>query len=204
MSIVFFLVAGFIVWLDQYTKHVIATHFVPGQSVQVIPHFVWLTYVQNPAGAFGFFGTHPLLLALAAFAVVLIFYYWYRQDGATFLTHVAFGMIIGGAIGNIIDRVRYHYVIDFVDVHTTIHGKLLQWWVFNVADSAISVGVAILLLRILLLERKQHALAHAPSSQQVAAQPPISAQQPVSAQPNVSAQPPGSTSPPAERSPAEP
>jgi signal peptidase II len=185
MSIVFFVIAGFIVWFDQFTKHAIATRFMPGQSTTVIPHLVWLTYVQNPAGAFGFFGTHPLLLALAAFAVVLVFYYWYRQDGATLLTHVAFGMIIGGAIGNIIDRLRFHYVIDFIDVHTTIHGKLLQWPVFNVADSAISVGVGLLLLRILLLERKQHA---AESS----SQSPLAAQTPVSA--------PSS----AERSPAEP
>ena len=187
MSIIFFLVAAFVVWLDQFTKHIIATQHQPGWSVPVIPHIVWLTYVQNPAGAFGFFGTHPLLLALAAFAVVLIFYYWYRQDGATLLTHVAFGMIIGGAIGNIIDRMRFHYVIDFVDVHTTIHGKLLQWFIFNVADSAISVGVGMLLLRILLLERKQHTGAHESSSPQ-----PLAAQEPLSA------------SPPGERSPAEP
>lgn len=147
MSIVFFLVAAGVVLFDQLTKRAIATHFLPDESRTVIPHVLWLTYVQNTHGAFGFFGTHPLLLALAALAVVLMFYYWYRQDRATLLTHVAFGLIIGGAIGNIIDRLRFQYVIDFID---------LRWWpVFNVADSAISVGVGLLLLRILLYERRQ-------------------------------------------------
>lgn len=166
MSIVFFLVAAGVVTLDQLTKRAIATHFLPDESRTVIPHVLWLTYVQNTHGAFGFFGTHPLLLALAALAVVLMFYYWYRQDSATLLTHFAFGMIIGGAIGNIIDRLRFHYVIDFID---------LRWWpVFNAADSAISVGVGLLLLRIILYERK----------------------------PSVSV--PALTEPPSERSPAEP
>jgi signal peptidase II len=151
MSIVFFLVAAAVVALDQLTKRAIAMHFLPDESRTVIPHVLWLTYVQNTHGAFGFFGTHPLLLAVAALAVVLMFYYWYRQDSAMLLTHIAFGLIIGGAIGNIIDRLRFHYVVDFID---------LRWWpVFNAADSAISVGVGLLLLRILLHERKRDAAA---------------------------------------------
>lgn len=166
MSIVFFLVAAAVVTLDQLTKRAIATHFLPDESRTVIPHVLWLTYVQNTHGAFGFFGTHPLLLALAALAVVLMFYYWYRQDSATLLTHIAFGLIIGGAIGNIIDRLRFHYVIDFID---------LRWWpVFNVADSAISVGVGLLLLRILLYERRASAVAPAvvePPSERSPAEP---------------------------------
>jgi signal peptidase II len=172
MSIVFFLVAAGVVGLDQLTKRAIATHFLPDESRTVIPHVLWLTYVQNTHGAFGFFGTHPLLLAVAALAVVLMFYYWYRQDSATLLTHIAFGMIIGGAIGNIIDRLRFHYVIDFID---------LRWWpVFNAADSAISVGVGLLLLRIILYERK-------PSIRASATEPPAAL-----------------PAPPSERSPAEP
>src|SRR5271166_5559258 len=164
MSIVFFLVAAAVVTLDQLTKRAIATHFLPDESRTVIPHVLWLTYVQNTHGAFGFFGTHPLLLALAALAVVLMFYYWYRQDSATLLTHVAFGLIIGGAIGNIIDRLRFHYVIDFID---------LRWWpVFNVADSAISVGVGLLLLRILLYERRGSVAAPALVEQAIVVEQP--------------------------------
>jgi signal peptidase II len=147
MSWLFFLVAGLVVAADQVSKKALASHFLPDESRTVIPHALWLTYVQNRHGAFGLFGSHPLLLAVVALAVVLVFYYWYRQDGATTLTHVAFGLILGGAIGNIVDRLRFGYVVDFID---------LRWWpVFNVADSAISIGVTLLLLRILLHDRRR-------------------------------------------------
>jgi len=149
VSLLFFVVAALIVGLDQLTKHAIATHFLPNESRIVIPHVLWLTYVQNHRGAFGLFGSHPLLLAAFALAVVFVFYMWYRQDGATALTHVAFGLILGGAIGNILDRVRLGYVVDFIDFKTT------GYPVFNAADSAITVGVALLLLRILVHERRQ-------------------------------------------------
>jgi signal peptidase II len=149
MSFVFFLVAALVVGLDQLTKHAIATHFLPDESRIVVQHVLWLTYVQNHRGAFGMFGSHPLLLAGFALAVVLVFYYWYRQDGATMLTHVAFGLILGGAVGNILDRVRLGYVVDFIDF------KTIGYPVFNVADSSITIGVVLLLLRILVHERRR-------------------------------------------------
>ena len=166
MSFLFFLVAAIVVGIDQLTKHAVATHFLPDESRIVIPHVLWLTYVQNHRGAFGLFGSHPLLLAAFALAVVLVFYYWYRQDGATVLTHVAFGMILGGAVGNILDRVRLGYVIDFIDFKTT------GYPVFNAADSCITIGVTLLLLRIIVHERRQKAAAAAAvASPEVAPRP---------------------------------
>ena len=157
MQVVFFLVAALIVAADQLVKRAIATHFLPDESRIVVPKLLWLTYVQNHRGAFGLFGAHPLVLAAVALGVVILFYIWYRQGGATPSTHVAFGMILGGALGNIIDRVRFGYVVDFID---------LRWWpVFNVADSAITIGVCLLLLRILWHERRQQTESHlAPAS----------------------------------------
>jgi len=149
MSFVFFVVAALVVGLDQLTKHAIATQFLPDESRIVVPHVLWLTYVQNHRGAFGMFGSHPLLLAGFALAVVLVFYYWYRQDGATMLTHIAFGLILGGAVGNILDRVRLGYVVDFIDF------KTIGYPVFNIADSSITIGVVLLLLRILVHERRR-------------------------------------------------
>lgn len=149
MSFVFFVVAALVVALDQLTKHQIATHFMPGESHIVVSHVIWLTYVQNHQGAFGMFGSHPLLLATVALGVVLLFYFWYRQDSATVLTHIAFGLILGGAIGNILDRVRLGYVVDFIDF------KSIGYPVFNAADSAISIGVVLLLLRIVVHDRRR-------------------------------------------------
>jgi signal peptidase II len=141
------IIAALVVAGDQYTKHVVSTTFLPEESRIVIPHVVYLTYVQNSHGAFGLFGSHPLLLAAFASAVLIGFFLWYRSTGnAGMTTHIAFGLILGGAIGNIADRMRLSYVVDFID---------FRWWpVFNVADSAISIGVCLLLIRMLIHDKK--------------------------------------------------
>lgn len=141
------IVAALVVAADQYTKHIIATTYLPDESRIVVPHVVYLTYVQNSHGAFGLFGSHPLLLAAFASAVLIGFFLWYRNTGnAGLTTHIAFGLILGGAIGNIADRMRLTYVVDFID---------FRWWpVFNVADSAITIGVVLLLVRMLIHDKK--------------------------------------------------
>ena len=130
-------IAAFV--LDQFTKYVVATNFEPGESRIAIPHLLWWTYVQNHRGAFGLFGSQAWLLVAMALAVLGVFWYAFRDAAAqSLLVRVAFGAIVGGAVGNIVDRFHYGFVVDFVDLH---------WWpVFNVADSCITVGVALLVL----------------------------------------------------------
>jgi signal peptidase II len=134
-----------VIIVDHVTKTTVATHFLPGESRIVIPHVLYVTYVQNYHGAFGLFGTHPLLLTAAASAVLIGFYLWYRREGAAAQVHIAFALIFGGAVGNIIDRLRFGYVHDFIDFRF--------WPVFNVADSAITIGVGLLLLQMLVREK---------------------------------------------------
>jgi signal peptidase II len=134
-----------VIVVDYLTKTMVATHFLPGESRIVIPHLLYLTYVQNYHGAFGLFGTHPLLLTAAASAVLIGFYLWYRREGAAAQVHIAFALIFGGAVGNIIDRLRFGYVHDFIDFRF--------WPVFNIADSAITIGVGLLLLQMLAREK---------------------------------------------------
>jgi len=135
-----------VVALDQFTKHLVATDFVPGESRILIPHVLWLTYVQNVHGAFGLFGSRPWLLIGMALIVLAVFWLSFRDSAArSRLVRIAFGGIVGGAIGNIVDRFHYQYVIDFID---------LRWWpVFNVADSCITVGVCLLVITTLARER---------------------------------------------------
>jgi signal peptidase II len=149
------ILAAIIIVVDHFTKTWIASHFLPGESRIVIPHVLYLTYVQNYHGAFGLFGTHPLLLTAVASIVLISFYLWYRREGASLAVHVAFALIFGGAVGNIIDRLRFGYVHDFIDFRV--------WPVFNVADSAITVGVCILLIQMLVHEKR------APRTEPVAA-----------------------------------
>lgn len=143
-------VAAIVVALDQYTKHLVTAHFLPGESRFVIPHFLKWTYEQNQHGAFGLFGSSPVLLILMALIVLLIFWYSFRdQARQSLLVRIAFGMILGGAIGNIVDRLHYRYVVDFVDFY--------RIWpnIFNLADACITVGVVLLI--IASLARRRHA-----------------------------------------------
>ncbi|MEO6990579.1 MAG: signal peptidase II [Candidatus Baltobacteraceae bacterium] len=132
--------------LDQYTKRLVIDSFIPGESRIVIPHALWLTYVQNRNGAFGLFGSEAWFLVGMALVVLAVFWYAFRDLAArSRLVRLAFGAIAGGALGNIVDRFHYSFVVDFLD---------LRWWpVFNVADSCISVGVVLLVIATLTRER---------------------------------------------------
>jgi signal peptidase II len=142
-------VAAIVIALDQFTKHLITTNFLPGESRFVIPRFLKWTYEQNQHGAFGLFGSSPVLLIGMALIVLLVFWFSFRDQARTsVLVRIAFGMILGGAIGNIIDRLHLRYVVDFVDFY--------RIWpnIFNVADACITVGVILLILSSLATRRR--------------------------------------------------
>lgn len=147
---ILWLVALVVFGLDRWTKSLVLTHFLPGESRLVIPHLLWWTYVQNVHGAFGLFGSSPYLLILLAIVVLGIFAWAFREQvRRSALVRVAFGMIVGGAIGNIVDRMQHRWVVDFIDFKTI--------WpnVFNVADAAITVGVVLLILASLRREARE-------------------------------------------------
>jgi signal peptidase II len=148
-AIIVALVAAVVFLLDRWTKTIVLRSFLPGESRLVIPHLLWWTYVQNTHGAFGMFGNSPLLLIVLAVIVLAVFTYAFRDAvRRSKLVRVAFGMIVGGAIGNIVDRFQHRWVVDFIDFRTI--------WpnVFNVADACITVGVGLLVLSQLIRERR--------------------------------------------------
>ena len=141
-------VAAIVLIADQLSKRVVVSTFLPGESRIVIPRFLRWTFEQNQHGAFGLFGSSRVLLIAMALVVLTIFWVSFRDATRHSMTaRIAFGMILGGAIGNIIDRLHYQYVIDFVDFY--------RIWpnVFNVADACITVGVVLLLLSSLAARR---------------------------------------------------
>ena len=145
--IVLWLVAFVVFGLDRWTKSLVITHFLPGESRLVIPHLLWWTYVQNTHGAFGLFGSSPFLLIVLACLVLGLFAYAFRDSvRRSMVVRIAFGMIAGGAVGNIVDRLTHGWVVDFIDFY--------RIWpnVFNVADACITVGVALLVLSSLRRE----------------------------------------------------
>jgi signal peptidase II len=137
---------GAVVLCDQVTKLYVDAVMWPHQSITVIENYFDITYVRNPGGAFGLFAkagrgiVRPLLLGLTAVAVVILFLMYRSTLPDRLLVRLAFSLIIGGAVGNLIDRLRFDEVIDFLDVHWSHY----HWPAFNIADAAITVGVAIL------------------------------------------------------------
>lgn len=140
-----------IIVVDQAVKAVVLHYLAPGMHIDLVKGFATLTLVMNPGLAFGLLGSMPVgwrwvvaALSLAALAVLARVALRVLPGGSR-LDHVAIGLIFGGAIGNLIDRARFGAVVDFVDLHL----RGYHWPAFNVADSAISVGVALLAFRLL-------------------------------------------------------
>jgi signal peptidase II len=130
--------------LDQITKAWLVASFQPGMSMAVLPGFFNLTYVQNTGIAFGLMKGKGWLIACFALALAAGAVYYARElNWASWEPNVVGGCLCGGAVGNLLDRSRLGYVVDFFDVHLGPH----HWPVFNVADSLICVSVGWIVLR---------------------------------------------------------
>jgi signal peptidase II len=142
-------IIGIVLVLDQITKYLIQTHVRLNDSITVVPGFFNITHVRNKGAAFGILSTLPefwrsaffitvTLVAVAAISVLII------KTHERLLVY-AFSLIAGGAIGNVVDRIRYGEVVDFIQWYV----KSYYWPSFNVADSAISIGVVLLAFEML-------------------------------------------------------
>jgi signal peptidase II len=148
----FVLIAGIVVVLDQVTKLLVLAWMPLYHSIPVIPGFFNLTHIHNPGGAFGFMAAgHPglrnlLFIGVSSLAMgLLVYFYWNTPRTHPFLA-VALAMIFGGAVGNLIDRLRFGEVVDFLDVYISAY----HWPAFNVADSGITIGIAIFIIHVVL------------------------------------------------------
>ncbi|MEJ2037979.1 MAG: signal peptidase II [Desulfosarcinaceae bacterium] len=146
----FVLIAGVLVALDQVSKALVLKYIPLHHSIAVIPGLFNLTHVQNPGGAFGFLAgnsgpwRHWIFLGAALVALVLILYFHPQTPKDKPRMRLALAMIFGGAVGNLIDRVRFGSVVDFMDFYS---GQL-HWPAFNVADCGVTIGVTIFVLHI--------------------------------------------------------
>jgi signal peptidase II len=135
----------FVIVLDQLTKSWVVQFFVVPNSRDPIPllgPFLELAYVRNSGVAFSLLSSDSIKFLFIALAIAVIGYlYWRNRENGSLLLKFSFGLVVGGAIGNLIDRFRLGYVIDFIHFH--IPG-VFEFAVFNIADSAISVGVVLL------------------------------------------------------------
>lgn len=141
-----------VIVLDVWTKRLIARRLEMHEVIPIIPNFFQLVHVRNSGAAFGIGANAesqivPLILnagALAVFFVVVV--YALRSAVTDRLLQSGLHLILGGAIGNLLDRFRFKYVVDFLDVYLTWGGREHHWPAFNFADTAICIGIALLFL----------------------------------------------------------
>ena len=153
---VYLLIALIVVLLDRWTKYIVARRIALYSHIQVIPGFFRLTHTENTGAAFSLFADSPapwktgMLIAFSVIALIVVTVLLWKNNHAHILTGVALSLILGGAIGNLWDRVTSGRVVDFL----LFYLKRYQWPVFNLADSAIVVGAGLLVLEIVFGSKK--------------------------------------------------
>jgi signal peptidase II len=146
-----------ILFLDQLTKSMIVQSLPLYQRVEVIPGFFNIIHVRNTGGAFGIFGGEKgglgsilfVVVSVIAVGAIIFFFIKIRETERTLA--LSFSLVLSGAMGNLIDRLRYGEVVDFLDFHLSTY----HWPAFNVADSAICIGIGLMALELLIRDRKR-------------------------------------------------
>ncbi len=140
--------AALIVAIDQATKALVQAVMLPNQSIPIAGFLLRITYIRNPSAAFGLsIAPAYFYVIFSVVASVVVGYYIVRLPKWDYWPRIALAMILAGAIGNLIDRLRFGEVTDFIQVGLS---ERLVWPIFNVADMGVSVGVTLLLLFFLV------------------------------------------------------
>jgi signal peptidase II len=151
----FWWLSAAVLGLDQLTKALIRAHLQPFDSVTIIPNLLDFTHVENNGVAFGYFNDTALPFkggltsALAIIALIGIGLYARHIRREELMARIGLSLILGGAVGNLLDRLRVGYVDDFVDVYV----RGWHFWAFNVADASITIGAILVFLDLLLVAR---------------------------------------------------
>ncbi len=153
----FIIITTVTVLLDQVTKYLVLKEMRLGQSIPVIDGVFNFTFVMNPGAAFGMLSTLserfrvPFFLGVSLIAIVLVLFFYFQRARGNRLLQVGLALVLGGAVGNLIDRIRFGEVVDFLDVYYGAY----HWPAFNIADSAISIGVGLLILDAVLSAKRE-------------------------------------------------
>lgn len=150
------LIAIAVVLIDQITKSYVMANFVEGESKPVIGEFLYFQFIMNEGGAMGTrIGPSWVYTVLSIAALVLIARYFVSGQTGRLSTLIALALISGGAVGNLIDRLRFGKVVDFIDMDIPDIGflGLYRWYTYNVADAAISVGLIVFIISLLIKQK---------------------------------------------------
>lgn len=136
-----------IIIFDVISKIFISNILILNKSITIIPNFFYLTYTHNYGGAWSIFDNSTLFITIVSFLIIIgIIYYLFKNKVTKKIEIVGYSLLLGGAIGNLIDRIVYGYVIDFLDFYIFKY----DFPIFNVADIGIVVGIILLLVSMIL------------------------------------------------------
>ncbi len=150
MVSIYYVIALLIILIDQFTKWLVVKYMTYGESIPVIENFLYITSHRNRGAAWGILQGQMWFFYIVTTAVIIGIVYYIKKYSADKLTGVSLGLILGGAIGNFIDRIFRNEVVDFV--HTYIFSYSFP--VFNIADSALCIGVGLLVIAMFLEEKR--------------------------------------------------
>jgi signal peptidase II len=139
---VFIGIAVAVVILDQLSKAWLVSALDPGTAIQVVGDYLRLIFSQNSGALFGIFRDQALLFGLVSLGVVMLIVLYHARSGRNLYVSIALGLLLGGALGNLLDRFRLGYVVDWIDVGL---GDL-RFWTFNLADAAVSTAIFMLIV----------------------------------------------------------
>jgi signal peptidase II len=151
----YLMLLAIVLGMDIITKYLVQQNMLLHQTIPVIPGFLSLTYIENPGAAFGLLANvaYPwrqlLFIAVSILALIIIVVLFFKSPPEEQLSKTALTLILAGALGNLVDRLRLGVVVDFID----LYWRGFHWPAFNVADSAISIGVGMLIIDLLLKQR---------------------------------------------------
>ena len=129
--------------IDQGSKFLIRKNLSLYESIPIIPDFFHLTYIENPGAAFGIFAHQRIFFIIITILILIgILYFYFKLQQEQWLLKLSLGLVVGGAIGNFLDRLRWGAVIDFLDFRI--------WPVFNIADTAIVIGMIVIAYQVLV------------------------------------------------------
>lgn len=153
----YYILAAAVIALDQWTKWLIVKNMEIGDSITIIDNFLYITSHRNSGAAWGILqGQMWFFYVITAVVIVGIMYYIHKAAKGKWLMGISLGLLLGGAIGNFIDRVLRQEVVDFINTYPFGY----NFPVFNVADSALVIGVALLILQMIREEREAKEKSH--------------------------------------------
>lgn len=162
-----------VIIIDQLSKLYINAKFVPGETIQILGDILRFTFIYNPGGAFGIsLGNSWFYSVVSMLAIVIVIVYFIKIPSTDKIAKYCLAFVVGGALGNQIDRIVYGKVIDFIDVNTIdiVIGsfnflgmkfpgfQLYRWYVFNIADAAITLGLLGFIIYLLIQDKLGHQL----------------------------------------------